>query len=190
AFLMAVVLIGLTEHMRVVEKEHPATVERQRHVPVFEEAHRLLRQSESHAGGSAVAQAVEMFAAVLAEGRAYGEGIVIAEQIPSKVIPDVVKNTPVKVMHRLPAAEDRDTVGATMNLNKAQSEYVVSLPPGEAAVFTDAMDHAIRIRLPNGTSAENRPGQLSSGELIAAPNNGRCGADYGLGQASLSVIAA
>ncbi len=190
AFLMGVVLIALTEHLRVVDKQQPSTVEQLRHVTVFEEAHRLLRRAESQDGGSAVAQAVEMFAALLAEVRAYGEGVVIAEQIPSKLIPDVVKNTAVKVMHRLPAADDRETVGATMNLNKAQSEYVVSLPPGEAAVFTDAMDHAIRIRLPDGTSAEAGPAQLSEADIIAAPRNGRCGADYGLGRASLSLIAA
>ena len=44
-----------------------------------------------------------MFASFLAEIRAYGEGLIIAEQIPAKIIPDAIKNTAVKILHRLPA---------------------------------------------------------------------------------------
>ena len=91
---------------------------------------------------------------MLAEIRAYGEGLVIAEQIPSKLVSDVVKNTALKVMHRLPAADDRDLVGAAMNLDDGQSRQVVSLEPGVAAVFADGMDRPIRIRVPFGGAAE------------------------------------
>ena len=35
--------------------------------------------------------AVELFASMLAEIRAYGEGIIVAEQIPAKLVPDVVE---------------------------------------------------------------------------------------------------
>ena len=71
-----------------------------------------------------------MFAGLLAEIRAYGEGLIIAEQIPAKLIPDVIKNTAVKIVHRLPARDDREAVGATMNLSPAQSPYLVTLRPG------------------------------------------------------------
>jgi hypothetical protein len=50
----------------------------------------------------------------------------------------------VQVVHRLPAAYDRAAVGATMNLTDAQSEYLVTLPPGEAAVRADGMDYPER----------------------------------------------
>ncbi len=56
---------------------------------MIEEAHRLLRQPPPGTGNGPAAQAVEMFADLLAEVRAYGEGLVIAEQIPAKLIPDV-----------------------------------------------------------------------------------------------------
>ena len=58
-------------------------------------------------------------------------------------IPDAVKNTAVKIVHRLPAADDREAVGATMNMTDAQSRYLVTLPPGQAAVFTDGMDYPV-----------------------------------------------
>jgi hypothetical protein len=124
-----------------------------RHVIVLEEAHRLLRADR--AGASA--HAVELFAGLLAEIRAYGEGVVIAEQIPAKLVPDAIKNTALKVLHRLPAADDRQLVGATMNLDPDQSRHVVSLPPGEAAVFADGMDRPMRVRVPFGGDRERTP---------------------------------
>src|SRR5262249_25821939 len=114
-------------------------------------AHRVLRAGQE---GRASGHAVELFAAMLAEIRAYGEGLVIAEQIPAKLAADVVKNTALKVMHRLPAADDRELTGAAMNLDGAQSRQVVSLKPGVAAVFADGMDRPIRVRVPFGGGAE------------------------------------
>jgi uncharacterized protein len=66
----------------------------------------------------------------------------------------VIKNTAVKIVHRLPAADDRQAVGATMNLSQAQSEYLVTLPPGEAAIHADGMDYPILARIPDGTRRE------------------------------------
>jgi hypothetical protein len=154
AFLMGVILIRLAEHLRTATRTGPATAGL-RHLTVIEEAHRLLRRPEGVTAGP-VGHAVEMFAALLAEIRAYGEGLIIAEQIPGKIIPDVIKNTAVKIMHRLPAFDDRATVGATMNLNNDQSEFVLTLPNGHAAVFTDGMDHPVVATVPDGTTTEAR----------------------------------
>ena len=156
AFLMGTLIIRVVEHLRLAARAgQPAGL---RHVIVIEEAHRLLRARRE---GRASAHAVELFAAMLAEIRAYGEGLVIAEQIPSKLVSDVVKNTALKVMHRLPAADDRDLAGAAMNLDDAQSRQVVSLEPGVAAVFADGMDRPIKVRVPFGGSAEYaRPGPV------------------------------
>ena len=148
AFLMGTLVIRVVEHLRLAARAgRPPGL---RHVIVIEEAHRLLRARRE---GRASAHAVELFAAMLAEIRAYGEGLVIAEQIPAKLVADVVKNTALKVMHRLPAADDRDLAGAAMNLDDAQSRQVVSLEPGVAAVFADGMDRPIRVRVPFGGDA-------------------------------------
>jgi hypothetical protein len=90
AFLMGTVLLRLAEHLRLARREAPGGRPGLRHLTVVEEAHRLLRRPDRE-GGPAV-HAVELFAGLLAEVRAYGEGIVIAEQIPAKLIPDVIKN--------------------------------------------------------------------------------------------------
>jgi hypothetical protein len=70
----------------------------------------------------------------------------------------VVKNTAVKILHRLPAADDRDRIGASMNLTDHQSRHVVSLPPGRAAVFADGMDRPVRIQVPLGEHREHPAG--------------------------------
>ncbi|WP_433213865.1 ATP-binding protein [Dactylosporangium sp. CS-047395] len=174
AFLMGGLLIQLVEHLRTIGRQQPDLSRLGlRHLSVFEEAHRLLRRAE-RAGPAA--HAVELFAALLAEMRAYGEGLVIAEQIPSKLIADVIKNTAVKVMHRLPAEDDRKAVGATVNLTDPQSKFVVTLPPGTGAVFADGMDQPVLVRMPDGSSREQGgvTATAAVGPLIGR-RSGTCG---------------
>ncbi|MFC4013443.1 ATP-binding protein [Nonomuraea purpurea] len=180
AFLMGTLIIRIVEHLRMrarKEKSHEL-----RHVIVIEEAHRLLRD-RGH--GRASTHAVELLAGLLAEVRAYGEGIVVAEQIPTKLVSDVVKNTALKVVHRLPAEDDRKLVGAAMNLSEEQSRHVVSLQPGSAAVFADGMDRPLRVRVPLGESREKvLPGPPPP---IRGRRSAACGAACRTGQACTLV---
>jgi hypothetical protein len=164
AFLMGAVLVQLVEHLRVQDR-HTRYGGGLRHLTVIEEAHRLLRRTEQPGPAS---HAVELFAALLAEVRAYGEGLVIAEQIPAKLVPDVIKNTAIKVVHRLPAGDDRETVGATMNLTDEQSRFLVTLAPGTGAVFADGMDHPVLATMPDGTAREQANSTAAGGGAPAA----------------------
>jgi DNA helicase HerA-like ATPase len=171
AFFIGAVLIRLHQHMRL-RHTRGAGGAGLRHVTVIEEAHRLLKRVEP---GSSAAHAVELFTSLLAEIRAYGEGIVVAEQIPTKVVPDIIKNTALKIIHRLPAADDRDVLGATANLNEAQSRHIVSLPPGNAVVFADGMDRPMRVQIPYG---ENREGVgAGAPAAIREPRSVACGTE-------------
>jgi len=170
AFLMGAVLIRLYEQLLLEERERfirEQSPPRLRHIVVVEEAHRLLRNVTDESPAS---HALELFAGLLAEVRAYGEGVVVAEQIPEKLIPDVIKNTALKIVHRLPAADDRIAVGATMNLAEAQSQYIVTLEPGTAAVFTDGMDRPLLARMPTG---EDRESAKNVARLPPLVGNGR-----------------
>ncbi|RFS81683.1 ATP-binding protein [Actinomadura spongiicola] len=171
AFLMGTVLVRLVEHLRMRQRAGEGAG--LRHLTVFEEAHRLLRRSEQAGPAS---HAVETFASLLAEIRAYGEGLIVAEQIPSKLVPDVIKNTAVKIVHRLPARDDRDAVGATMNITDAQSRFLVTLTPGEGAVFTDGMDYPHLVRMPDGSHLE-KAAPVASPRALVSPRSGTCGAD-------------
>jgi DNA helicase HerA-like ATPase len=169
AFLIGTLIIRLVEHLRMRARSSPA--DGLTHVIVIEEAHRLLRASREGAS----AHAVELFASLLAEIRAYGEGIMVVEQIPAKLLPDVVKNTALKVLHRLPAQDDRDVVGAAMNLDGEQSRQVVSLRPGMAAVFADGMDRPLRIRVPFGGAKERAEQSYDRSVPIRGRRSPACG---------------
>jgi hypothetical protein len=177
AFLMGTVLIRLAEHLRLAHRAGggaPGLA----HLTVVEEAHRLLRRPEPNGSGGAgaAAHAVELFAGLLAEIRAYGEGLVIAEQIPAHLAPDVIKNTAVKLTHRLPAADDREAVGATMNATPPQSRYLVTLPPGRAAAFCDGMDFPVLIQVKDGTQRElASPGATTDAREVVRPRSVTCG---------------
>jgi len=173
------VLIRLAEHLRLASRTGPV-VTGLRHLTVVEEAHRLLRRAEpdGQSGAGAAGHAVEMFAGLLAEIRAYGEGLVIAEQIPARLVPDVIKNTAVKITHRLPAADDRDAVGATMNATPRQSRFLVTLAPGQAAVFSDGMDFPLLVKMKDGTERERATaGVTLDARTVVNPRSATCGSE-------------
>jgi hypothetical protein len=185
AFLMGTVLIRLVEHLRLTRRTasegEPAGL---RHLTVVEEAHRLLRRSgsaDAPGGGGAAGHAVEMFAGLLAEIRAYGEGLIIAEQIPGRLDPSAIKNTAVKIVHRLPAADDREAVGATMNATPAQSRYLVTLTAGRAAVFCDGMDFPVLVKIKDGTERERAtPSRTLDARTLVRQRSASCGSECGI----------
>jgi hypothetical protein len=168
AFLMAVLmgqLYAWREHSYLQGDEVGTSLQ---HVLVFEEAHRLLR-NVSEAGNESAgsrARAVEAFANMLAELRQYGQGIVVVDQVASKLVPDVVKNTNLKVMHRVVAPDDRDFVGGCMGLNDDQKEHVGRLTIGEAVVTTSTEPQPLLVRVDLLKRAQVR--LRKDGELAAA----------------------
>jgi hypothetical protein len=148
ALLMGLLLIFLQEHYQAAGLREDIDLQ---HVTIVEEAHRLL-SNVGRALDSEVAntrwKAVETFTNILSELRAYGEGFIIAEQIPAKLAPDVVKNTNLKIMHRIVSDEDRSIVGGSMNLDDQGSRRVTSLPVGEALVFGQGDDSPFRVGVP------------------------------------------
>jgi hypothetical protein len=129
ALMMALMLGAVSEAIR----HRHSKVNTFRHLTLVEEAHRLLSRPE--AGDKARAMAVESFADLLAEVRKYGEGLIIADQIPAKLIPDVIKNTHTKIVHRLFAEDDRRAMGEAMMMSDEQRDFLPNLATGEAIVF-------------------------------------------------------
>lgn len=129
ALLMALLLGAINETMRAQHEKNPDF----RQLTLIEEAHRLLSRPE--AGDKAAALAVESFADMLAEVRKYGTGLIISDQIPAKLIPDVIKNTHCKIVHRLFAEDDRRAMGEAMMMSDEQRTFLPNLATGEAIVF-------------------------------------------------------
>ena len=76
----------------------------------------------------------EMFADILAEIRAYGQGLAIIDQVPSKLLPDALKNTNLKIVHRLVAADDCQAMSGAMALTEEQAKVIARLKVGQAIV--------------------------------------------------------
>jgi len=106
-----------------------------RHLAITEEAHRVLRTAPQRAdSANPQAKMGEMFADILAEMRAYGQGMAIIDQVPSKLVPDAIKNTNLKIIHRLVAADDRDSMSGALALTEDQAKVIARLKVGQAIV--------------------------------------------------------
>ena len=175
SFVMALLLSMLYEYAESRRPDPELTAHGVQHVTLIEEAHRLLPTPRDGAG-EAKAKAVTMFTDMMAEMGAYGEAFIVADQIPVKLAPEVLKNSNVKIIHRLAAPDDRAAVAASMNLSEAQSRYLLQLQPGIAVVHDDAMGSAVLARI----SAPVGPASVTSAAPARQPDrrylhrNGGC----------------
>ncbi len=159
AFTMAVLLQFLYEY-RLAQHELLTQEECKdnhlRHLAVIEEAHRILLKVASGSIEQANPQAkvAEMFTNILSEIRAYGQGLMIVDQVPARLVPDAIKNTNLKIVHRLVAADDRDAMSACMALTPEQSTIINRLRPGQAIVCGEQDDMAAWVQILKPDSAE------------------------------------
>lgn len=130
ALFMGLILTRLAECMKHRHRRNPEF----RHLTLVEEAHRLLARSEPGDPGSKKL-GVDTFANLLSEVRKYGEGLIIADQIPNKLVSDVIKNTHTKIVHRLFSADDRATIGDAMGLSDEQKDFLPLLQTGETVMY-------------------------------------------------------
>jgi len=128
-----------------------------KHITLIEEAHRLL--SKYSPGDSLNKKnSVETFADMLAEVRKYGESLIIADQIPNKMTPEVLKNTNTKIVHKIFAEDDKEAIGNTISLSKEQKDFLSSLSTGRAIVFSQGWTKALQVQIKqitDTTSDEN-----------------------------------
>jgi len=98
AFFVGLILSLIAEYRQAAARNAPITQDESlRHILVIEEAHRLLKnistERTSEMMGNPKGKAVETFCNIIAEMRSFGQGVIVAEQIPTKIAPDVMKNT-------------------------------------------------------------------------------------------------
>ncbi|MDG6960875.1 MAG: ATP-binding protein [Nitrososphaerota archaeon] len=136
AFVASLLMMNLAGYMQAKGPSRKL-----RHFTLIEEAHRLLPKVSTEKGDPEAADArkamVESFGNMLAELRAYGEGLAVVEQIPTKILPDAIKNTATKLVHRLPDLPDREAMAGAMNATEEQAAVFTALRPGEAVVSVE-----------------------------------------------------
>ena len=137
----------LTNLLEAIKQRFKANGDKKHHhITLLEEAHRLLSRYEP--GDSPNKKhGVETFADMLAEIRKYGESLIIADQIPNKMTPEVLKNTNTKIVHRLFAQDDKDVIGSTMALTEEQRNFLSHLDVGRAIMFTGNWSKAVQVQV-------------------------------------------
>lgn len=168
AFVMGLILGRMLEALKGRHKHTPEF----RHITLVEEAHRLLTRPQ--AGDSSGRKlGVEMFSDMLAEVRKYGESLIIVDQIPNKLAPEVLKNTNTKIIHKLFARDDKEAVGDTMALDEKQRNYLSYLLKGEAVVFSQGWKKPIDVQI-------EKLGEVDTSKDIKEEDAFRAGWEYWL----------
>lgn len=136
SFIIAVLLIQMYEYRKSSMHNQIESSSPFQHLLVIEEAHRLLANMPP-GNDNPRAQAIQFFSNLLSEIRSYGQGILLSEQMPSKITPDALRNTNLKLVHRVTTADDRKLIGGAMAMTPEQMEYISNLKVGQAAMFSD-----------------------------------------------------
>ena len=118
-----------------------------RHLVVLEEAHRIM--SYNTYPDSPKARSGEMFSNMLSEVRDFGQGLMIVDQVPTRLIPDSIKNTSLKIIHRLVSDDDISALASASGVKEDRTAMISSLAVGEAII----------------TGADNGPNSMNNGEI-------------------------
>lgn len=146
SLIMGFVLINLNEAIKQKHIEYQKIGKQFKHITLIEEAHRLL--SKSMPGDNPSKKlGVETFSDMLAEVRKYGESLIIVDQIPDKLTPDVLKNTNTKIVHKLFASDDKNAIGNTMALDDEQKNFLSNLERGRAIVSSQDFSKPIQVQI-------------------------------------------
>ena len=127
-------LLLLTIIRELLRQNPKATKDKPRHVIFLEEAHNLIGPTtvSNAENGDAKVASTKYIVDMLAEVRALREAIVIADQLPTGLAPQVTKNTSLKIGHRITAMDDRELLASTMSADGVQLERMAMFQPGHA----------------------------------------------------------
>jgi len=159
AIVMGVIL---SQYFQCVKVRGTVAASGLKHIIVLEEAHHLFKNTESSQSTGDVSKRhlVEMLSNVLAEIRAYGEGIFIVDQSPTSVSPQVIKNTAVKIIHRVDYETDLSVLQHTLLLEDSDFYVPASLACGKALIRYGSMHRPVHasMRLCEEKEAAGIPG--------------------------------
>ncbi len=160
------VLTAIHAHVRTT----PHSGGKPRFAIVIEEAHNIVGcnrdavPSEDNADPKAFA--AQLICRMLVELRALGVAIIIIDQLPSAVAPEVVKSTASKLAFHQVANEDREELGGTMLFGPVEMEEIARLVTGEAFLYTEGYHGPRRIRTVNLAAELGMPAPLLNEAIL------------------------
>lgn len=153
SFCVGMLVVFINEYRQIFKEKHTNEKLGLQHLLVIEEAHRLLKNVETDRSsenmGNPKGKAVEHFTNMIAEMRSYGQGVIIAEQIPSKLAPDVIKNSSNKIIQRVVSADDQGLIANTIGIKPEDSVHLGSLKTGVALCHKEGMSLPVYVFVDN-----------------------------------------
>jgi DNA helicase HerA-like ATPase len=151
----------LTKIREYIKRQRTEESGNPEHIILLEEAHNIVGRNlgvSSAEEGNTKQEAANYITRMLAEMRALREGIIIADQLPTAVAAEVVKNTNVKIAHRLVSSDDRKDIGQAMLLDQSQIEEIARLSPGESFLYMEGWYRPRAVKIPEKLNAKVKLG--------------------------------
>lgn len=156
AVVMGSVLLQYFQYLKLKSFGESTTLS---HLLIIEEAHRLFKNVDTRHQDLETAdpqtKLVETLSNLMAEIRAYGEGIIVADQSPAKIAADVIRNSNIKLVHRLDMQDDIELVQNALLLD-GDKKMFSQLHSGQALIRFESMKAAALVQVElykGGTSA-------------------------------------
>ena len=141
-FLSLMLSTLIRESLKMNPQPKEAKENGPRHVIFFEEAHNLIgpkAQKEGGEGADPKIAATAFIVKMLAEVRNLNEAIIIADQLPTAMAPEVIKNTSLKLGHRMTSQDDRQLLGGTMSADDVQLERMATFSQGKTLCIYEGL---------------------------------------------------
>lgn len=154
ALIMSILLLSLQEYRAssyTYDEEYRSHASNNElmHLTVIEEAHNVLSRPSPALESTGNPQQVvaDMFSQLLCEVRSWGEGLMIIDQVPTRLIPDAIKNTNYKICHRIVAADDSVVMAEALSLRDDQRGILPKLEAGNAIIMGELDDAASWVKI-------------------------------------------
>lgn len=147
ALIIGFIMINIYEYLKGKDNGEVSNLN---HIIIMEEAHRLFANIGSVENQEMVntrGKSVETLSNILCEIRSYGEGFIIVDQVPTKLAPDVLKNTNVKIIHRLVSKDDCEYISKSIQIKDEDVDFISRLKVGEALTYSEALEDTAHIKI-------------------------------------------
>ncbi|MCM1285019.1 MAG: ATP-binding protein [Acetobacter sp.] len=146
--VMGTIIVQYYEYLKLNFKDNDKQ-NSLKHLIVIEEAHRLfknVKKNNNQETADPAGQLVETLSNIMAEIRAFGEGILVVDQSPTKIAEDVIKNSGTKIIHRMDNEKDIKILQSSLLLNNDLTS-IPSLKQGEALIRTEGMLKPCKVKI-------------------------------------------
>ncbi|MGP3690415.1 ATP-binding protein [Streptomyces sp. IBSNAI002] len=169
AFLAAMLVLYVSDAARARGESAGVT-----HVTVVEEAHRLMPEPRPTGAedGDAAGVAARLMTQLLAEIRAYGESLIVVDQSPAAVAREVLRNTGLKIAHRIVDTDDQQSLGGALGLSDTETSLLGSLTVGRCLVSSRELVRPQSVQVTAPDLTPRSPGEPPAPTPL--PQGARC----------------